>query len=87
MANHPSAEKRNRQRVARTERNRAAKSSVRSAVKKARTAIAAGDQAAAKQSVASASTALAKAAKKGVLHKNAASRVTSRIQSALAKLG
>lgn len=87
MANHPSAEKRNRQRVVRTERNRAAKSTVRSSVKKARTAIAAGDKAAAKASVQSASTALAKAAKKGVIHKNAASRVTSRIQAALAKLG
>ncbi|GMV12618.1 MAG: 30S ribosomal protein S20 [Polyangiaceae bacterium] len=87
MANHPSAQKRNRQRVVRTERNRAAKSTVRSAVKKARAAIASGDKAAAKASVASASTALAKAAKKGVLHKNSASRVTSRIQTALGKLG
>jgi len=87
MANHPSAEKRNRQRVVRTERNRAAKSTVRSAVKKARAAIATGDKAGAKASVAAATTALAKAAKKGVVHKNAASRVTSRIQTALAKLG
>ena len=87
MANHPSAEKRNRQRLVRTERNRAAKSTVRSAVKKARAAIATGDKAAAKTSVASASVALAAAAKKGVLHANAASRVTSRIQTALAKLG
>ena len=76
MANHPSAEKRNRQRVVRTERNRAAKSTVRSAVKKARAAIATGDKAGAKASVAAATTALAKAAKKGVVHKNAASRVT-----------
>ncbi|MFO0566559.1 MAG: 30S ribosomal protein S20 [Polyangiaceae bacterium] len=87
MANHPSAEKRNRQRVARTERNRAAKSSVRSAVKKARAAIASGDKAGAKANVAEASTALAKAAKKGVIHKNAAARTTSRIQAALSKLG
>jgi small subunit ribosomal protein S20 len=87
MANHPSAEKRNRQRLVRTERNRAAKSTVRSAVKKARAAIATGDKAAAKTSVASASVALATAAKKGVLHANSASRVTSRIQTALAKLG
>ena len=35
MANHPSAEKRNRQRVVRTERNRAAKSALRSALKEA----------------------------------------------------
>ncbi len=87
MAHHPSAQKRNRQRVVRTERNRAAKSTVRSVVKKARTAIETGDKAAAKSSVVAASTALAKAAKKGVIHKNAASRVTSRIQTALSKLG
>jgi small subunit ribosomal protein S20 len=87
MANHPSAEKRNRQRVVRTERNRAAKSTVRTAVKRARSAITAGDKATAKTSVAEASKALAKAAKKGVLHKKTASRATSRIQSALAKLG
>ena len=87
MANHPSAEKRNRQRVARTERNRAAKSSVRSAVKKARAAIASGDTAGAKANVAEASVALAQAAKKGVIHKNAAARTTSRIQAALSKLG
>ena len=38
MANHASAEKRNRQRVKRTIRNRAVKSAVRTVVKKARTA-------------------------------------------------
>ena len=41
MANHPSAEKRNRQRIKRTDRNRAAKSAVRTLVKRVRTAIAA----------------------------------------------
>ena len=87
MANHPSAEKRNRQRVVRTERNRGAKSNVRTAVKKARSAIAAGDKAAAKASAAEAEKALAKAAKKGVLHKRSAARVTSRIHTALGKLG
>ncbi len=87
MANHPSAEKRNRQRVVRTERNRAARSAVRTAVKNARTAISAGDKTLAKTSVADASRALARAASKGVIHKKAASRTTSRIQTALAKLG
>ena len=87
MANHPSAQKRNRQRVVRTERNRAAKSTVRTAVKKARSAITAGDKAGAKTSVAEASKALATAAKKGVLHVKRPRRTTSRIQSALAKLG
>jgi small subunit ribosomal protein S20 len=87
MANHASAEKRNRQRIKRTERNRAQRSAVRTAVKTARAAIASGDKTLAKSSVADASRALARAASKGVLHAKAASRVTSRIQTALAKLG
>jgi small subunit ribosomal protein S20 len=86
MANHPSAEKRNRQRVVRTERNKAAKSTVKTAVKQARSTIASGDKKSAREDVHAATKALAKAAKKGVLHPKTASRTTSRIQSALAKL-
>ena len=86
MANHPSAEKRNRQRLVRAERNQAVRSSLRTAVKKARAAIASGDIAAAKAPVAAASIALAKAASKGVVHLRAASRTTSRIQAALGKI-
>ena len=85
MANHPSAEKRNRQRIARTQRNRSIRSSVRTAVKQARTAIAAGDSQAAERVRAAIST-LAIAASRGVLHKKTAARATSRIQAALAKL-
>lgn len=87
MANHASAEKRNRQRIKRTVKNRAVTSSVRTAVKKARSAIAGGDAKAAQATVKAASLALAKAASKGVVHPRAASRVTSRIESALAKIG
>lgn len=87
MANHPSAEKRNKQRLVRTERNRAARSTVRTAVKKARAAIEAGKPEDAKKEVLTASKALAKAAAKGVLHPKAASRTTSRIAAALAKRG
>ncbi len=86
MANHPSAEKRNRQRLVRTERNKSVKSAVRTAVKKARTAIAAGDKTA-KDKVADASRELARAAQKGVMHPRTASRTTSRIQHALSKQG
>ena len=86
MANHASAEKRNRQRIRRTERNRAIRSAVRSAVKKARTALSQGDAAAAKTDVQSASRALARAASKGVIHVRAAARTTSRMESALHKL-
>jgi small subunit ribosomal protein S20 len=86
MANHASAEKRNRQRIKRTARNRGVTSSVRTAVKKARTAISAGNVSAAEGQVLAATRALAKAASKGVVHQRSASRVTSRIQAALAKL-
>ncbi|MEZ4226616.1 MAG: 30S ribosomal protein S20 [Polyangiaceae bacterium] len=87
MANHASAEKRNRQRLVRAERNRAIRSSLRTAVKKARTAIEQGDKAAAIPLVSSAEKALSRAVSKGVLPKNTGSRTTSRIKTALAKLG
>lgn len=83
MANHPSAEKRDRQRVARTARNKSIISAVRTTVRKAREAIAAGDAGAA-DAVKEARCALARAASKGVVHANAASRTTSRIDAQLA---
>ena len=84
MANHPSAAKRNRQRIVRTARNKDARSALRTAVKKARTAVEAGDKDA-KDKVLAAEVALARAASKGLVHVNAASRTTSRIKSALSK--
>jgi len=86
MANHPSAEKRNRQRIIRTEGNRSVKGAVRTAVKKARLAIAGGDLKGASEQVALASRALAKAAAKRIIHPGSASRTTSRIQSQLAAI-
>ncbi len=85
MANHPSAEKRNRQRIVRTERNRSATSALRTSIKKARAAVTGGDSAKAKGAVATAEKALAKAASKGVIHPRTAARTTSRIAKALAK--
>jgi small subunit ribosomal protein S20 len=87
MANHPSAEKRNRQRIKRTETTRSVRSTTRTAVRKAREAIAEGKPDAAKAQVLAASVALAKAAKKGVLHPRAASRTTARIAGALHRIG
>lgn len=87
MANHASAEKRNRQRTKRTDRNRAVRSAVRTAVKKARTAIAEGDAKQAGTAVGEAEQKLARAASKGIVHKNAAARTTARIRAGLAKLG
>jgi small subunit ribosomal protein S20 len=86
MANHPSAEKRNRQRLRRAERNRIVRSSVRSAVKNARAAIATGDVAAATEQVRDAVKRLARAASKGVVHSKAAARTTARIEAALSRL-
>ncbi len=86
MANHPSAEKRNRQRIKRTLRNRTVKSSVRTLVKRVRTAVETKDKAAAATALQIAIKALDKAATKGVLHVKAASRTVSRLTSAVAKL-
>lgn len=86
MATHPSAEKRNRQRITRTRRNKVIRTAAKSALKKARAAISQGDGKAAADLVQVASKALARAASKGVLHANAAARTTSRINAALTKL-
>jgi small subunit ribosomal protein S20 len=85
MANHPSAEKRNRQRIVRARRNKSAMSALRTAVKQARQAIAGGAETA-RERVGEASQALAKAAQKGVIRPQTAARTTSRIQKALHKL-
>ncbi len=79
MANHPSADKRNRQRLVRTERNRAVKSSVRTLVKKARTSL---EQPNATELVVEAARALDMAVSKGVLHKRTAARRKSRLMHA-----
>jgi small subunit ribosomal protein S20 len=86
VANHPSAEKRNRQRIKRTARNRAVKSSVRTFVKSVRAAVAAKDPKAAKEALHAATVAIDKAASKGVLAKKAASRHVSRLSAAVHKL-
>lgn len=81
MANHASAEKRNRQRVKRTDRNRAVKSALRTAVKKARTAVQSGQEGASALLV-TAQSELDRAAKKGVIPAKRASRVKGRLAAA-----
>ena len=87
MANHPSAEKRNRQRLKRALRNRAVKSAVRTHVKSVRAAVEAKDPKAAKEALARATVILDKAATKGVLMHKTASRHVSRLASQVHKLG
>jgi small subunit ribosomal protein S20 len=79
MANHASAEKRNRQRIKRTARNRAAKSELRTALKKARTALKGAAQGAAATTLNAAQSALDRAAAKGVIPARRASRTKSRL--------
>jgi small subunit ribosomal protein S20 len=86
MANHPSAEKRNRQRVNRTLRNRAIKSAVRTHVKTVREAVAAKDPKTAQTALTAATAALDKAAGKGAVPKKTASRTVSRLASAVHQL-
>ncbi len=86
MANHASSEKRNRQRIVKTARNRAVTSAVRSIVKQVRSAITAKDKAAAKKALLEATSALDRAASKGVFHPKAASRVVSRLSAQVHKL-
>jgi small subunit ribosomal protein S20 len=86
MANHPSAAKRNRQRIKRTARNRAIRSALKTSLKSARAAIESGDLNSAKELVATASKTLARAASKGTIRLSNAARTTSRLASALTKL-
>jgi small subunit ribosomal protein S20 len=86
MANHKSAKRRNRQRIRRTARNRSIKSAARTVLKKARTALAAGDAKTAEALVREVESSLDRGASKGVLHPRAASRVKARLHTQLSKL-
>lgn len=79
MATHKSAEKRARQSAKRRLRNRGITSALRSRVKAVRDAIASGDREAAASRLREAEQALRKAASKGVLKKETASRQVARL--------
>ena len=79
MANTPSAKKAVRKIARRTEINRVRKSRMRTFVRKVEEAIASGDQAAAAEALKLAQPEIMRAAQKGVLHKNTASRKVSRL--------
>lgn len=86
MANIKSAKKRILVIQTKTERNKAIKSKVKTFVKKVDAAIASGDKAAASAALLAATSEIDKAAKKGVMHKNAASRKVSRLAQAVNKM-
>jgi small subunit ribosomal protein S20 len=81
VANHPSAEKRNRQRITRTARNRAVSSAVRTFVKRVRVAIEEKNAGEASTALKVAIVQLDKAATKGAIHVKAASRTISRLSA------
>jgi small subunit ribosomal protein S20 len=77
MANIASAEKQRRQAEKKNERNRAGKSTLRTALKKSRSAIVGGD--ADKDTLATGYSAIDKAAKSGIIKENTANRYKARL--------
>ena len=86
MANTRSAQKRIRQNAKRRAHNRVFRGRARTFVKKARLAIESGDVEVARAATLEAVSALDKAAQKGVLHDNNASRRKGRLMKSLAAL-
>lgn len=86
MANIKSAKKRILVNRTKADRNKAIKSGVKTSVKKVTAAIAANDKEAASAALVAATATIDKAAKKGVLHKNTASRKVSRLAQAVNKM-
>ncbi|MEZ5783018.1 MAG: 30S ribosomal protein S20 [Rhizobiaceae bacterium] len=87
MANTSSAKKATRKIARRTAVNKSRRSRVRGFVRKVEEALAAGDQTAAQAAFAAAQPELMRAATKGVLHKNTASRKVARLAHRVKVLG
>lgn len=86
MANHASAEKRNRQNIKRRERNRHVKSTVRGFIKEVRVAIEAGKKKDAQKALKEAVTKIDQAVSKGVYHRSTGSRYISRLSAQVSSL-
>ncbi|MFY9944340.1 MAG: 30S ribosomal protein S20 [Desulfobacterales bacterium] len=80
MANHKSAVKRTRQNSNRRLRNKAVRTQVKSAARQLEAKVAEKDLQLAVAELKAAKSTIAKAAKKGVLHRNTASRKISRLE-------
>ena len=79
MAHHASALKQQRQSLKHRDRNRRNVSRLKTKIKSLRSAIAKGDASAVKGALAETISEIDKAAKKGVIHDNAAARYKSRL--------
>jgi small subunit ribosomal protein S20 len=87
MANTKSARKATRVIARRTEINKARRSVLRNSVRKVEEAIKSGDRKAALAAFRAAEPVIMRAAQRGVVHKNNASRKVSRLAHRIAKLG
>jgi small subunit ribosomal protein S20 len=85
MPNTTSAKKRLRQSLVRRSRNRAAKASLRTNLRKLRSSIEAQDTAGAAELYKSIQKQIDQTAAKGVIHPNAASRLKSRLSASIKK--
>lgn len=86
MANIASQVKRNRQNKTRNERNRAARSELKTRIRNAVEAAESGDRAAAETALRTAQKHIDKAASKGLIHKNTAARRKARLEKQVAGL-
>ncbi len=86
MANTTSAKKMTRKIAKRTIVNRSRRSRMRTFLRKVEEAIAGGDQAVAAEALRAAQPELMRAAQKGIVHKNTASRKVSRLASRIRQL-
>jgi small subunit ribosomal protein S20 len=87
MANTKSAKKAARKIVRRTEVNKARRSQMRTYVRKVEEAIASGNRETALAALKEAEQVIMRAAQKGVVHKQTASRKVSRLSHRVARLG
>ena len=83
MANSAQARKRARQAMVRNKHNASLRSSLRTAVKQVRKAIAAGDKAAAAATLKASQSVIDRVADKKIVHKNLVSRTKSRLAHAI----
>lgn len=86
MANHPQAKKRTRQRAKRTVRNRHFRTTMRTMVKRVKTAVAAGEAGPAQEALKLAVKQLDRSVTKGVLKRKTASRAISRLTLAVNRI-
>lgn len=83
MANTAQARKRARQADARNQHNASIRSMMRTSIKRVRTAVDAGDQAAANEVFQKTSSIIDRVADKNIIHKNKAARHKSRLARAI----